>query len=116
MPGYIYSVVEAGTEVQREVVKGMSTALALVDVCDARHDLAEAGRFLLIQFADPALHPRTVAAARGRPAGKLLLKRPSLLRTTLVARHEGSDGVDEDLDGHLDWHGSPCYIYSVHPI
>lgn len=115
MPGYIYSVVDLGRQVNKIVVKGMSTALALVDVCDARHDLAVAGRFLLIQFTDPGLHPRTVAVGRGRDLGKLLLKRPSLLRTALVARHEGSDGVDEDLDGHLDWHGSPCYIYSVHP-
>ena len=116
MPGYIYSVAEAGSEVQREVVKGMSTALALADDFETRHDLPVAGRLLRVQFADPALHPRTVAVGRGRKVGKALLKLPSLLRTTLVARDEDGDGVDEDLDRHLDWHGSPCYIYSVHPI
>jgi len=99
VPGYTYIVGEAGTEVQREVVKRVSTALALFDMCESSHDLAMTRRFLLIQFTDPALHPHAVAAGRGREVGKLLLKLPSLLRTALVARHEGSNCVYEDFYG-----------------
>ena len=80
---------------------------------DSRTNVGVTRRFLLLKLADPLLHPLAMAAGRGRKAGKPLLKLPSLLRAALVARYEGCDGSDEDLDGHLDWHGSPCYIYIV---
>jgi len=99
VPGYIYSLVDLGRQVNKNVVKGMSTALTLFDMFESSHDLAMTRRLLLIQFTDPALHPHTVAVGRGREVGKLLLKLPSLLRTALVARHEGSNCVYEDFYG-----------------
>ena len=48
MPGYIYSVVDLGRQVNKIVVKGMSTALALAKDIKARHDLAVTGRLFLV--------------------------------------------------------------------
>ena len=48
VPGYIYSVVDLGRQVNKIVVKGMSTALALAKDIKARHDLAVTGRLFLV--------------------------------------------------------------------